>query len=170
MSLAVKAGYLHGTADLSLPSLAVEAGVRVSTGGPSLWILVETGWEYASKDSAVDVDGFVGRRLSASSDVVPLMGSLGWRPRLSDRVLVSVTGGAGVVLVATRVSLSGEPEATDTWVAPAAQGTAALGYRWGPGHTFIEGRYRFAPGADRDSQIESLSAAGVHVGYAVEFF
>ena len=168
LTLGAKAGYLHGVGNLSLPSLALEGGLGVSVRGYPLWLLAEAGLQRAREADTVEAGPLSGQDVRAETDVFSLVFSGGWRPLLGRRFLASLTAGAGLLVVNNRVQLAEQPAATDHQVVPAVQGAAGLGWRLGPGHLLVEGRYRWATSADRPTVEGPLSAAGASLGYVVE--
>jgi len=168
LSAAVKVGYMHGLGNLSLPSLGIEGGVLLPAGGRPLWLLAEAGYQHARAEETGTLGALDGVSQEADSDFFPLVASLGWRPRLSRRIVATGSLGGGALFVRSRVRLSGQPEVRDVQAAGLVQAAAGLGLRLGPGFALLEASYRWAADANRETHRGPLSAAGVHLGYVFE--
>jgi hypothetical protein len=170
LTMGAKGGALRGTGNLSMLSFAAEGGAGLPLFGQPTWLLVEAGYQRGAARAPVTSGSLAGTDATSQTQAFSMIGSVAWRPRLGRWLVPSAALGGGAMFVHNRTGVAEQPDVVDRQVAAVVQLALGLGVRLGPGQAFVEGSYRFAADANRPSLTGPLSAAGVHLGYALELF
>ena len=118
-------------------AIGAEASAWTQIGKAQLGLVLEGTWFSLSSEDSVDVGG-VRAAYDSTQSWVPVLLSASWRVPLGRRTMLWASAGGGVTFVSNRNQIEGQPEVSETGLAPAVSLAVSFGvYAW-RGFPFVE--------------------------------
>ena len=156
-------GFRTNFGSLHSPLFALELSANLPFWGPA-WHLALEGAYFYSERSHTDPPA------ESHLSLVPLLGSLAFRPMLTQDLRLLLNAGAGALFSISRMRIEGQPDQKENDARWALQASLGLAYSLGPGELMLRLRYLYAPDANSQTVQGSLGGFSVQAGYRFGLF
>jgi hypothetical protein len=145
-------------------AVGAEGSAWTQLGKAQLGLVLEASWLSLSADETVDVGGAPAAYTSTQS-WVPVLLSASWRMALGRRTMLWASLGGGFAWVSNRSQIAGQPEVSETGLAPAASAAVSFGvYAW-RGFPFVELRATWVGDPNMNTLTGTLVPVYLLLGY-----
>jgi hypothetical protein len=145
-------------------AVGAEASAWTQIGKAQLGLALEGTWFSLSTTHSVDVGG-VSAAYDSTQSWVPVLLSVSWRVPLGRRTMLWTSAGGGVAFVANRSQIAGQPEVSETGMAPAASLAMSFGFYAWRGFPFVEVRGTWVGDPNMTTLTGTLAPVFLLVGY-----
>jgi hypothetical protein len=145
-------------------AVGAEASAWTQVGRTQLGLVLDASWWSLSANQTLDVGGAPTAYASTQS-WVPFILSASWRVALGRRTMLWTSLGGGVAWVSNQSQIEGQPEVSETGLAPALSAAVSLGFYVWSGFPFLELRATWVGDPNMTTMTGSLVPVLLLVGY-----
>jgi hypothetical protein len=156
-------GFRTNFSSLHSPLFALELSTNLPFWGPAWHLALEAAYFYSERSHT---DPPADSHLS----LVPLLGSLAFRPKLTEDLRLLLNAGAGALFSISRMQIEGQPDQEENDARWALQACLGLAYGLGPGELMLRLRYLYAPDVASQTVRGPLGGFSVQAGYRFAIF